>query len=289
MVSNLINKNLKKLFWQLGYHVNKIDEIQTLTDDPREIPYLKKLPYVVVNLPIELGMGLKFYPLTGITYHPLILALKNSGKDFKDEKSAQNMLKVYSELVRHNSANDFLGFTEEKVFPHDSHPYEYTYPWSTTSPKQMKEFHVENIRDENKRYGFNSYEFLEAKIVSKKKIHIETIRLLNLIKSVHEKGYHPQYHDALNCYVLLDKEKWKWYVESGQHRASVLAALEYKEIPVHVRQIIRREDVCIWPAVQSGLYSQETALKLFDNLFHAKPPSFTKEWRKYVDNLAPNF
>jgi len=175
----------------------------------------------------------------------------------------------------------------EEVFSMDSHPYEYTYPWSTLMPHEVRDFALYDIHRENNRFGFSSKDSLDLANVSDKKIEIEALRLVELLESIIKQGFKQQNEDALGCFVLADGATWRWYVQGGQHRAAVMAALGYNIVPVYVRQIIRREEVNFWPNVQSGIFSKENALIVFDKLFAAEPPTVAGDWVDYV-NLTFN-
>lgn len=273
---------IKKMVSFFGYRLEKKEALRLVDNDPRELPYLKNLPFSVMNLPTDKGVGLRFYPLTGVTCHPFVLALKKASKVEEPQEHIFNTLKTYADLVTFYSANEYLGLGEEKIFPPDSHPFEFTYPWSALLPEHRKNYFLTVRREENLRHGFDSGEFLETSSVSDEKIRVESKRLIELLWSIEKNGYSPRYHDALNCFVLMKDGEWKWYVESGQHRASVLAALGYQKIPAHVRQIVRREDARFWPAVQSGLFSERIALALFDKMFNLESRAVARDWVDHV-------
>jgi len=285
MFKNIVFKILWHFSWRLGYVLQekKIKAIEAFGDDPRGLPYLKHLPYAIVNLPTDLGIGLRFYPLSGNTYHPFVLALKNQDQ-LSDKEAAFNVLKAYSQLVNLKTGNDFLGFSQtDQVFSSETHPYEYTYPWSPLTPQEVRDFTIDDIRRENDLFRFSSNESLDLANVSDRKVRIETERLLSLKESIKKNGFQQQNEDVLGCFVLVNGNKWKWYVQGGQHRAAVLASLGYHEMPVYVRQIIRREDVCFWPNVQFGTFTEKQALAVFDRLFDAEPPPVADDWIEYVN------
>ena len=286
MYKTIILWFLRKISWRFGYIVlnRNVPSLNTCGDDPREVPYLQDLPYSVQNLPAKLGVGLRFYPFEGQTYHPFILALKGIKENKNQKDFAFEVLKKYNQLCSLKTANDFLGLSKtEACFSNENHPYEYTYPWSTVVPHEIKKITLDDIRGENSRYGFKTEEALDLPLASDRKIWIETKRLVHLMVSIKESGFKQQSQDSLGCFVLLNGDSWRWYVHGGQHRAAVLAVLGYDKFPVCVRRIIRREDVDIWPQVQSGVFTREQALLVFDKLFSAKPPPVAKEWMDYVN------
>lgn len=281
---------LRKISWRFGFVVLDIDEqINKYADDPREILYWKDLPFSLQYFPSFLGTGLRFYPLTSESYHPFVVALKGIIVSENPKELAFSVLKKYNQVCSLKNANDFLGLNEwERCFPTDSHPYEFTYPWNTASPIEVKEFIITTTRNENERYAFKSHEALDLPFASDEKIRIEVTRLLDLLTSIRTQGFKQQVKDYLGCFVLVSGEDWRWYVQGGQHRAAVLAALGFEKIPVSVRKIIRREDVDFWPQVQSGLFTRSQALLVFDRLFAAKPPPLVQEWVDYVNQTFYN-
>jgi len=285
MIKKLLHKILWHISWNLGYLLQdkKINYIRTFGNDPRELPYLDNLPHTILSLPISKGNGLRFYKLTGNTYHPFVLALKDTHVgDMKEQ--AFSILKKYGGMVNLTTSNDYLGLSKgEEVFNGCNHPYEYCYPWSPTPPSENRDFLMNDIQSENNRFGFASDESLDLPNVSDRKVMIETHRLIKLMVSIQKNGFIQENDDVVGGFVLSEGDKWRWYVQGGQHRAAVMAALGYDHIPVCVRQIVRREDVCFWPSVQSGIYTEKQALIVFDRLFRSETPPVAKDWVKYVN------
>lgn len=287
MLRKIAFKILWHVSWRLGYMLQerKMVAQKVHGNDPRELPYLVNLPYSQLGLPTSLGSGLRFYPLSGNTSHPFLLALKSANPS--DPKSSLcKVLKRYNELVTLKSPNDFLGFGKgEGIFVDHRHPYEYTYPWSTLHPEEVQRALMHDVREENLRYGLDTDEALDLGLVTEQKLEIEAERLLSLFNSIKDNGFKQQKdEDPIGGFVLIDGDNWRWIVQGGQHRAAVLAALGYEAIPVYIKQVVRREDVCYWPGVQSGLYDREAALHLFDRLFAGYPPPVASDWVTYVNS-----
>ena len=285
MIKKLTFKILWHISWNLGYLLQdkKINPIRNFGNDPRELPYLNNLPHTILSLPVSKANGLRFYRLTGNTYHPFVLALK-APLDGKINEHVFSVLKKYSDTVNLRTANDYLGLGKgEEVFPNANHPYEYCYPWCPSQPDNTRDFLINDIRNENRRYGFLSDESLDLPHVSARKISIEAKRLRKLVVSIQQRGFIQQIDDVVGGFVLVDGDRWRWYVQGGQHRAAVMAALGYKDIPVCIRKVIRREDVNFWPNVQTGIYTPQQALTVFDRLFRSAPPPVAQEWVEYVN------
>src|SRR5690606_34348812 len=100
-------------------------------------------------------------------------------------------------------------------------PFEYTLPWSNITPLNKKKNHQKSARDENKLFGHNSDESIILPGVSNKRIEIDCARLANLYMSIKKQGFVVKYEGAMNGFVLMKGDEWKWVLESGQHRGAV--------------------------------------------------------------------
>lgn len=106
--------------------------------------------------------------------------------------------------------------------------------------------------------------------VVKEKCEIETRRIVNLISSISEKGYQRNNDtdgDIVATALVNEKNEWVWLVTNGYHRVAVVAAMNYKSIPIRINIVVKRDEVDFWPQVVSKFYSKEEALTIFDNLF----------------------
>ena len=107
--------------------------------------------------------------------------------------------------------------------------------------------------------------------------------LKKVYKSIDENGYNPDEYVSINSSFIqgtLLKDGWdfKCHISSGRHRAAVLAALGYKEIPVifydnrksmnklrtcNYHHILDTNNTENWLAVKHGIYPEEFIKKLF--------------------------
>lgn len=111
--------------------------------------------------------------------------------------------------------------------------------------------------------------------------------LKSLYNSIKNNGYKPENYLTINSsYIQGDllKKDWefKFHIASGRHRAAVLAALDYEEIPVifydnrksmnklktaRYHHILDVRNVENWLVVENDIYPPEFAKKLFDLYF----------------------
>lgn len=127
--------------------------------------------------------------------------------------------------------------------------------------------------------------------VSLRKGELEFSRLINIYKSISEKGFKVDITgiDNITVVCLVSKGEWRlMIVNSGQHRVAALAALGYETIIVQLQAaeglggIIRREEAARWPAVRKGFLTQEEALRVFDRVFEGRQPSVAKKWLEAI-------
>ncbi|MEW6655181.1 MAG: ParB/Srx family N-terminal domain-containing protein, partial [Bacteroidota bacterium] len=109
----------------------------------------------------------------------------------------------------------------------------------------------------------------------------EALRIEYVLKQVYNKGYmrwNSSEGDVRATALVNESGEWRWLITAGNHRASAASALGYEEIPIRVNLVISRTHVKYWPHVVNGLYSEEDALKVFDNYFDGIPPNVTEDW-----------
>lgn len=97
-------------------------------------------------------------------------------------------------------------------------------------------------------------------------------RLISVRNSIMKEGYNPRRGGHMHGYVLEYGGDRKVVVVGGKHRYAALIALGYEEIPVIIKAklshlCVYREEAECWPQVVSGLYTLDSALKIFDRQF----------------------
>jgi hypothetical protein len=80
-------------------------------------------------------------------------------------------------------------------------------------------------------------------------------------------------------FIANNMIRWKPGGE-GNHRVAVASALGIKSIPVLVTKIIRLDELEYWPNVINGLFNKDQAIKIFYNIFDAKPSKIYNRWIK---------
>src|SRR5690606_18151151 len=141
-----------KKLW--GFKKGSFIDLRNLISDPRETSYfLKPGQKALINLPTDRGRVGRFYDLASErSVHPYVLASQRYLLGKKDD--VYEVLKKYSEKFKINNANESLGMEEYSVFPKDGNPLAVVYPWESGDIKRKMRSRVEQVRKENKRYGY---------------------------------------------------------------------------------------------------------------------------------------
>lgn len=68
--------------------------------------------------------------------------------------------------------------------------------------------------------------------------------------------------------VLRGGPQWRWMMsDEGNHRAYIMNYLGRKFFRCRVRSVVQRNQVSNWPNVQSGLFTANEAISIFDSCF----------------------
>lgn len=211
-------------------------------------------------------------------HHYYVLALTRALR-YSDEQQRRDtiagILRSYTEKVTITDSAQRLGLNRREVPQLDqTPPWVILYPWNDlTVDEAVRNKNTETLK-ENRRDGLN----LDANqggasypLSHDDKLASETDKLCRLLSSIQQYGFRDDQNSVggIGAKLLVDEDgEWVWHISGGFHRCCVLAALNYPTIPATVGNIIYRKDVRKWPVVRNGLFSADTALKLFDNIFY---------------------
>lgn len=116
--------------------------------------------------------------------------------------------------------------------------------------------------------------------VSERKLALEVQRVLALDESLKANGFRPSARHPLEVVGLRRGGDYRWLAMRGRHRFAACAAWAIDSVDARVTKVIRREDVCTWPRVVSGAFTQQGALRVFDRLFRGQPPACGLAWAR---------
>ena len=273
---------------KLGYkiinkkHLLPVDQ-RKFSNNPKALHYYTSTDrQILIEAYLKDGRGLEVFSLDNNSLHPFIYAVKKALKSDNPKKTIRKCLNKYYLSVVPNNTSQWLGLNENELPLLDKEPaWVSLLPWENTSIENKKQGRQECAIYDNKEHQ-KAYSIEKGwrnfGPVSEEILEIETNRLFNLMESIKKNGFlRDDIHGGdIGAIVLInEKNEWKWLVEwGGQHRAAVVSALGYEKIPIKVWKVVERNDFEIWPCVQSGIYTKESALKVFDNIFYANSEKF---------------
>lgn len=291
-MARLIKKAIIKSLEKLGYSLQPMHnsmpiDLRRTNSDPRQLMYVSHIQPVIINLPINQGRGFLFFSFSRNGAHPYVVAAIKAQDSENVFEKVRSVLKAFYGMVSFEETEDVLGLEKNALDPDISKKlYEYDrlhyplLPWAIKPLDKWMRTCKKGLMKERER--LNKENKYEAWWVWDKFINIEdeTYRLVRLLDSIKKNGYlrNNNRDGDIRANILIDNNNWRWQLVGGNHRASVLSALDYKYIPVRVNQLVNRNDVAIWPQVLAGVYTKEAALKVFDYCFNASPPPVTHQW-----------
>lgn len=278
------------VFEKAGLRLSRYKGILNLCDtviDPREGFYRSKGQPFVMNLSFSSGGDWLYSKYDSCSLSPYYHAAV-AGINAKNEKDAHAaiyaILKTFSSRVVIKGPNELLGLDSfESSFNDSNKMWEMVLPWDNPDLKSLSAMRGKNIFEENLRYGLSSDRVLTDGVDVEGKLKVETQRIYDLLMSVKKNGLLVNDNNLISARIYIAKDSFVWRVSAGMHRAAILAALGWKNVPIKVDQLIRREDFNYWPGVTEGLYNVHTALDLFDRVFSGTAPSVFDEWKLYVE------
>ncbi|MCF8094795.1 MAG: hypothetical protein K9J79_05470 [Desulfobacteraceae bacterium] len=291
-IKRLLRLYLNRVAIRFGYmrsiYIRPFSETVDFTElieDPIEAFTRSAGRPVLMTVPIELCRG--FHPMAfKISFdssHPYIMTaheyLINNTIDF-----STSPLYSYYKYAQPKNAAELLDVPRQEnlTAPEKIEPLEGELPWIDSCGPHVKKSRLQIAIGEAKQYGL----FLEAGDghqilgpISKKRGQFEIKRICNLTESIRKHGWSPaSIKDHISARVLCrEPGNYAYLIKGGQHRISVLAALNYDKIPVLLPGYVSyRKDVFQWPGVLAGSLSSKQAISVFDRVFEGKQPTFLK-------------
>lgn len=272
-----------------------IIDLRYSTNHPISLQYSEIYSNALLTGKILDGRSQPGFALTNDT--PFVLAAKDA-IDFGVEKDGvteviEETLTKYYDLVQPASAAEWLGLelNDNHIFS-QSPPWASVFPWRARTVESYRKAYEKAAISENKISGGYldiSNGWLFCGPVSKEKCRVEAKRIEYVLKEIIRNGYqrwNSSEGDVKTTALVNEKGDWRWLITAGNHRASAAAALGYIEIPIRVNLVIYRQHVKLWPHVVDGLYSEDNALKVFDNFFNAVTPHIIKIWESEIKSTV---
>jgi hypothetical protein len=204
------------------------------------------------------------------------------------QRMVEALLCDYYETVRLSNAREAVGLSRGECPELEGKPYwALTMPWSVQSPEEQRKSMEHSVARETPGRTGGGGDLLDGWAhsgpVSSHKLQVEAQRIIRVTTSILRRGYvrSDKPDGDISVDLLLRDNVYCWQVLHGMHRSAALVALNYRYFPVRVLRSIRRSDVSVWPQVQSGLFTEIEALKVFDWVMSGAVPPSAKNWVAY--------
>jgi hypothetical protein len=195
------------------------------------------------------------------------------------EQAKATLAKFYADFQPRTAAES-VGLETEQHSLLNYGPLSAPLPWSGFSPSEIEKVRTIDYMTDNAQRGQPNFSrrFGPA---TPDEISAEIQRLRALTLSIENKGYqrHNGVDGDINGQFLVDDrdDRMAWGLllnGGGVHRASVLAGLGHKMLPIRIRSgnFIRKSEAADWPQVTAGIYTIDEALTVFDRIITASPP-----------------
>jgi len=292
---------IRQILRKLGVQIIKIkntfpNHIENGAElSPITINYLLSKNGTVMFVDINKGRGLPINSYGSKGNHPFSFAA-SIAKNLSNEKQYNKIfeiLSVYYKYVAPLNAGIIAGVSKKSVL-HNYPAWAIVMPWDTKNMEEWKEHIVksvimENSREKSKAGIEKGWTWIGP--VDNVKLSIEAKRLTNLLQSIQKDGYMRNDEndgDIVANLLVNEQNEWVWQSIGAQHRASVLSALDLKNIPIRVHKVIRRQDVEFWPNVLNKMFTVNEALNVFDMIFNASFSHITSNWDNYISEQKAN-
>jgi len=290
-----IKKLLIGVLSSFGYSLTKSIysepvDLRGMDNNPKALSYYTHTNrQILIDVDFCKGRGLEIFSLSNNSYHPFVMAIKSALSSDNYKKTLKNKLSIYYDMVQPQSASAWLGFNDGEVDALDNEPpWLSLLPWENSSIKQKRNGRKDCAIYDNKEHGADlaiGEGWRNFGPVSEEVLDLEVNRLHSLMLSIEKNGVLRDDSEGgdIGAIVLMkEDDDFCWMVEwGGQHRAAAISAMGYESVSIRVWQVIERKDVNLWPNVQSGLYSKDAALKIFDKIFSGVSMSkVTQYWER---------
>lgn len=262
-------------------------DLRNSGNHPLSLRYSEIYSHALIDAPFQDGRAQPGLSLAEKT--PFVLAARAAVQHGIDKASAlriiYQILNDYYHEVQPASAAHWLGLsTGASPQLTSAPPWGAVFPWRARTLSSYQQAYEKAALEENRVKGREigiEDGWLFCGPVSLQKITIEAERILYVLRQIDAHGYirSDSADGDVKATALVDeKQRWKWLITAGNHRAAAAAALGYPSLPVRINLVISRSDVSYWNQVKDGLFTEQQALMIFDNIFNASPVAVVKQW-----------
>lgn len=292
MIRDFIKRTVKPLFRVFGL------EITGIASKPKPPPVYGDLDKVLglnrigvqasYECPLDQCLILNGFSFAEAGWHPFVEAYRDMfAGSGKIQFQGSFLEKYYKTWTPGSSADAVAGFEGAPKILASTAPFTLHAPWMEACPEDRQALMERIIIEENRVAGCAELDAWEGYglhgPVSEKKGEIEFQRLKNIYKSIKTNGYDRTQGDGDVTAIGIEyKGQFRFCVMHGQHRVAAAAALGLKTVPVNITKVIHHAEICHWPQVYRGFWSEMQAKKFIEHLFTFD----SKTWAKKMGLIA---
>jgi hypothetical protein len=265
---------------RMGFHLQSMKRYRPVdgrqhSGNPLVLSYRHPGRRLLLDAPVEWGFGLHNYPLN--RPRPLIPIMQEAfAQPGLERQLISEALQRFYDDWQPATAAEFFGLEAHEARVLAELPtWLSPWPWEPLDLEQKRAQRQrtegrENARVLERDLSIEAGGWKFCGPVTESKLKVEVERLVRVLESVRSNGFRRDdgSDGDIRAIVLSHSDgSWRWQVLAGQHRYAVISALGNPCIPIRVEQIVRRQDVELWPGVVSGIFEPAAALKVFDNCF----------------------
>ena len=259
-------KNTVLFIWRMLHSFFKLNKL-SLEETKGSLAQLTKLKLSMRsfhNLPFSQGLSVRGAKFGDVD--PFCRALVGVNTVL-DEKHFSNV--ILPKLIEERSmlVRDFL--PSGSGFAFSNYPlYSMAFPWDSHTFDTFKHSYLGMVLDNRREHIQDPTQTLNTDFIySEKYLASHINQFNNLLASIKNSGFDTRYSRP-RVLILRAGTRWKWMMSGqGNHRAYLLWALNYTDLPCEIVKVVDRDDIDNWPNVKNGIYSSSHAREIFDLTF----------------------
>lgn len=291
-IKNLVQSALKKIDLELVHSSqNQLADLTNKKIPLHAIQYFAGIKPAIINIDLAAGCTNRWYDLKPGSMDPRIFAIRKSleqglvGEELY--KSILNILESHKKISKCWNAAEKLGLDSidsiesKKLMNYPA--WAAVLPWDNWSiEEKFKKFPLAvklNRADNGLQIRTNDPDEI-MRIDEKHSLPSHARQYAMLTELIKNNGlrYGNKYR-YITAEVFIDGAEARWKLGGeGNHRGKVAAALGLKNIPVIVTNVIKIDELRLWPNVINKTFSEKDAKFIFSCIFNARPPSFERLW-----------
>jgi hypothetical protein len=277
-MKSFVANHLRQIIGRFGFELRPLAprDLRGKTEHPIAASYVAGRRLCLVDAPLSDSRGLYGFPFSLL--HPF-MRTAHAYIEGQIRSYEGSPLETYYRHFQPKNAGELFALPGP-VSPLQQVPaFAFAWPWESISVQDREQKRLSRIEAENEGRGARlsvSHGYSGYGPVSPEKGRLEFLALARLADSIRHLGYmrNNDIYGDIRAVVLIDETHASRYlVRWGQHRAAVLAALGFDQIPVVIGRPVRIDEVSYWPNVTGGLFTRDQAVLLFKQIFAGNPPS----------------